>query len=781
MMLRRKMLRDLARHRGQALALALVFGLGVTAFVGIRGAYVGLAPSTAELYARLELPDVVTTVTFAPERVVAEVGALAGVAVAEGRIALDTTADEHPGVTVRVVSLPAPLQPQLGRVEVVRGAYLSGAAGELVVAEAAASYHGLEPGGTLRLKDARGADVDFEVVGVVRQPEHLTMIPAGGYMGMPRGYAVVFVPEASAMRLLGRSEGVTEVSIRLASGADVVGVERDLRDGLGGYRPSVTAGADVPSVRNVRSHLAMLASAAIVFPLLFLASGALGGFVLLSRLVRRERGLIGLLRASGYGRASIAGHYLGSTILMAGAGAALGVPSALPLSAFVRRIFAADLGMPPSGSAWNVEIALIGAAAAILSGALAGALPAWLASRLAPAEAMRPESPPSAARFRWLRIPSRTAASRRMLLRNLLRRPLRTLLTTVGVSAAVVLALAPTLILAETGAVAARVQAVRQYDLRVVPRVPQPATWLEEARAIPGVTRVEGLLEVPIDLVLDGMTLRTYALGLPDDGRLMSLALPPPGEALMARGLPGGASWVVLRGPVASVELGAAGSIDYPLGRPVVLRMADAHRLLAPPTVLTDLLSALFGVALPGIVEPVTAALVSVDAHARERVRGALAALPAVARVDDREVEREDLARIFGLTRSFIWVIATFGLILGLALLYNSVAVNALERRRELATLRVLGFAGGTVGGLFVAEVSIVALIGFAPGVPLAWWAARAAMADFPDFLPGGVGLDPIVVAAVGLGVAVTVLLATWPAVRELRRLDLAEVVRERE
>jgi putative ABC transport system permease protein len=152
-----------------------------------------------------------------------------------------------------------------------------------------------------------------------------------------------------------------------------------------------------------------------------------------------------------------------------------------------------------------------------------------------------------------------------------------------------------------------------------------------------------------------------------------------------------------------------------------------------------------------------------------------------VARVDDREVERDDLQRVFRLTRAFIGVIAGFAVLLGLALLYNTVVVNALERRRELATLRVLGFSDGAVGRLFVVEVFITAVVGFIPGVPLAWWIAGAAMVDFGDFLPSGVGLYPDVVGWVALGAGLTVLLAAWPVMRELRRLELAEVVRERE
>ena len=780
MMLRRKRWRDLWRRPGQSLALALVFGLGVAAFTGVRSAYVGLAPTTDALYDRLALPDLVARMAFAPEGVVAEVAALPDVATAEGRIALDTTAEGHPGVTVRVVSLPAPRQPNLGQVEVVSGRYLTGAAEELLVAEGAAGFHDLQPGATLRLRDAEGEPVTFQVVGIVRQPEHLSMIPPGGYMGMPKGYVVVFVPEAIAARLLGRSGGITELALALEPGAAEAGVREALRERLARYRVEVVSGAALPSVRNVRSHVAMLAGAALVFPLLFLTAGALGGFVLLSRLVRQERGLIGLLRASGYARAAVALHYLGYTVLLAGAGGALAAPAGLPIARLVREIFASDLGTPAGVGLWQADVALLGIAAALVSGAVAGVAPAYAAARLPPAEAMRPE-PPSGTVFAWLRLPARTTILLRMVLRNTVRRPLRTLLTALGVSLAVILGLAPALVLRETDQIITRVEAVRRYDLRAVPRLPQGEDWLVEIRAQPGVTRVEGLLEVPVDVTLGETTIRTFVVAPSDGSDLLALPLPAPGSALLARGLPEAPGSVRLRGPLGEVELTVAGRVDYPLGRPVLLAQADAQRLLQPPAALTEVLRTLFGAALPGLDAAVTSALLTVEPELVETARSDLAGRPEVARVDDREVEREDLRRVFGLTRAFILVIAGFAALLALALLFNTVQVNAAERRRELATLRVLGVDSGAVGRLFLLEVLAVTAVGLVPGVPLGWWVAGIAMRDFPDFVPAGIGFYPEVVAMVALAAVLTVLLASWPAVRELAHCDLAAVVRERD
>ncbi len=779
-MLARKLLRDLSRHPGQALALALVFTLGIAGFAGIRMAYEGLTPATESLYRRLGLADVLAEVVFAPQRVLSQVEALPGVSSVEGRIGLETVAAGHPGVTVRVISLPAPQEPKLGKVEIVRGRYLSGTANELLIAEGAARYHGLKLGDELSLKTDAGDMLTLSVVGIVRQPEQLSMIPPGGFMAMPRSYMAVFVSQASAIELLGRSGGMTEFVLELNPGAEA-SVMASLRELLGRYRVTLTRGQDLASVRNIRVHLEAIGGAALVFPIFFLLAGALGGFILLSRIVRQERGLIGLLRALGYSPAAIGLHYLGYTMLLATAGGLLGAPLGLPVARYIRQIFGADLGTPPGGNLWQPDLILLGIGFALLSGALAGAVPAWAAAHIPPAEAMRPEVPSQGRRFRWAQLAQIASVGIRMSLRNLLRYPLRTLLTAVGVTFAAGLALAPALVLKEMNRIETRVQAVRQYDFRAVPRLPQTEDWLSELAALPGVTRAEGLLELPLNINIAGEEIRTYALGLAQDSQLMALSPPAAGQALLAEGLPESQGKLSLRGPLNQLELTAGGRVNYPLARPVVLRLEDAQKLLELPAALTRFFQAVLGSSLGGFEAPVTAALLKVAENQRDEALAALSAQAEIARIDDREVEREDLERIFQLSRAFIGIIEVFALLLGLALLYNTVVVNALERRRELSTLRVLGFRAREVGGLFMLETMLTALLGLALGIPLGLRVAQASMGDFPDFLPGGISLHLDMVAWVVLGTIVTVLLASWPVIRDLKRLELAEVVRERE
>lgn len=776
-MLSRKLARALLRRPGQGLALVLVFALAAAAFTGIRGAYVGISAGTERAYRELGLPDLLARVTFAPRSAVGELEGLEGVAAVVPRIDVDTTAVGHPGVRVHVLSVPI-LTPTLGRVRVVRGRALSGRPGEALVAEAAAAPHGLGAGDAVVLRDGDGGARTLRIVGVARQPEHLSMIAPNGYMATPGSFLVLYLPEIEARDLLGRGGGATEFEIAVVPGANVAAVASRVKRALRTYGGSVTPASELDSVRNIRVHLEALAAAALVFPLFFLLAGAMGGYVLLGRLVREERGFIGLMRAQGIGAGAMAGHYLAYAATVALFGTALGLPIAVPLAGAVRAIFAADLGVPATGASIDSRLA-VGAALVTLASALAGAAaPALRVARLRPAEALRPAV---RAGPRWLPAGSGTGRSgvmARLVLRGGLRDPTRVVLTTLGVGMAVALAVAPALMLREMGRVEAGIADVRAYDLRVVPKGVEGEAWVAGLATMDGVIAAEPVLELPITLEGDGVSVDTYAVGLASGSRLLRLPVPPPGTALLARGLPAVGSRPTLVGPVGSVRLAYGGRVDYPLARPVIVSLGDAQRLVALPEGARRLLGRVLGPGLLG-VPPVSSALLRVAPGQAEEVARRISAMAGVVRVDTAEVEREDLRRILRLSRAFIGIVEVFALLLALSLSYTMVAVSAAERRAEFGALRMLGMRALEVGTMFAAEMALTAALGWAVGVPAGWGVARAALGGFPDFLPAGVPLDALTLAAAGMGAVIVAVAATTPTVWGLARANLSGVARE--
>src|SRR5690554_888778 len=82
----RKLLRDLWRIKGQAIAIGTVIGVGVLMLVMMTGLVTSLDETRKTYYERYRLADIFAPVTRAPNRLIADLAAIPGVSAAEGRV-----------------------------------------------------------------------------------------------------------------------------------------------------------------------------------------------------------------------------------------------------------------------------------------------------------------------------------------------------------------------------------------------------------------------------------------------------------------------------------------------------------------------------------------------------------------------------------------------------------------------------------------------------------------------------------------------------------------------
>ena len=117
------------------------------------------------------------------------------------------------------------------------------------------------------------------------------------------------------------------------------------------------------------------------------------------------------------------------------------------------------------------------------------------------------------------------------------------------------------------------------------------------------------------------------------------------------------------------------------------------------------------------------------DAETIDDAEGAIATrLPDGLRVQrpaqrGRQVEQMLAAFHFNLT-----ALSYIALVVGLFLVYNTVAVSVITRRREIGTLRALGATRGLMRRLFLGEAALLAMAGAGLGLPAGWLLAQAAV-----------------------------------------------------
>jgi putative ABC transport system permease protein len=237
------------------------------------------------------------------------------------------------------------------------------------------------------------AGTRFRVIGLVRQAQGA-------------GSADIYIPLGAAQRL-GRSPTGERLSRQvnvIYAAADSVAQVAVVQQEVSRLLPSATITSNSDQAKAVTGGLQSAASligrlGTWVAAAALIASFAVAGLLTVAAVTRRTREL-GTLRALGWTSRRITGQVIGESLAIGVAGTAIGQVAGLAGTALVNGLAPTLSAMaPPNGSgeaatvavrlAAHVSPAVIAAAAVLtVSGAaLAGALAAWRAARLQPADA----------------------------------------------------------------------------------------------------------------------------------------------------------------------------------------------------------------------------------------------------------------------------------------------------------------------------------------------------------------------------------------------------------
>ena len=723
--LHRKLWRELWGMRGQALAIAAVIVSGVSTLVMSLTALDSLEQTRDAYYRDYGFADVFASLKRAPLDLAGRIAALPGVDQAETRVVaaarLEVEGFAEP-VTGQIVSIPDHGHQRLNRLHLRAGRLPESArADEVVLHETFSEAHGLRPGDRITAI-INGRRQALAVVGVALSPEYVYQIAPGALLPDYQRYGVLWMahtPLATAYDLDG---AFNDVTLRLrpdAVEADVVTRLDDLLEPYGGT--GAIGRDDQLSHHFLREELRQLQTTATVFPLIFLGVAAFLLNVVVSRLIATQRDQIGILKAFGYGNPAIGWHYLQLVLLVALAGVAGGVALGIWFGKGLAGVYAAFYRFP--SLQFVLRPGVVGIALAVAGGAvLTGTLHAVRrATRLPPAEAMRPESPVAyratllerAGLQRLLSQPSR------MIARHIERRPVRSLLSVTGIALACGVMIVGNF---QQGAIDFMIDVQfglsQRDDLSVGFVEPVDTRSLAELRSLPGVSRVEGQRVAAVRLRFEHRSFRTAIQGIDPgstllrvlDDRLRPIEIPPDGLLLtdhlaaVIGVAPGDRVRVeVLEGRRVQRDVPVVAVTTQFVGVGATMDRAAMNRLLQEGDV-------------------VSGALLTVDRRDRQRVYDRLKEMPRVAGV---LVHESSIQAFFesmaGMVLYFSSIATLLGATIVFGVVYNTARIALSERSRELASLRVLGFRHDEIAYILLGELTVLTLA----GIPLGFLVGR--------------------------------------------------------
>ncbi|MFU8898053.1 MAG: ABC transporter permease [Roseinatronobacter sp.] len=716
----RKMLRDLRKIWAQVLAIALVLGCGVMVLVGAQATQATLIQTQAAYYERHRFADVFAGATRAPSDVVAAAALIPGVAQAEGRISFQAVLDIEgmaEPASGRILSLPA-AGPALNLPLLRRGRLPDpDRADEVALSEPFAEIHGLTPGSRLR-GVLNGQMRDLTVTGWVLSPEFIYTMPPGAMMPDDRRYGLLWMNAAAAAAAMDMSGAVNDIALRLTRDADeraVIAALDQLLDPYGGT--GAYGRARQVSHAFLDGELQQLGAMAAFMPPIFLIVAAFLVNMVLGRLIALERTQIGLLKALGYGRAEIAGHYLKLALLIGVIGVVVGWGFGWWIADAMIGLYGDFFRFPFIIRDWGTHALVVSAVLGLATAVLGGLRAVWSSLKLPPAEAMQPPAPPSFARGAADRVLGalHLRQTTMMIFRSILRWPGRAAITLFGVSASVGVLVMSYFIFDAVEQLGDSVfqQANRQQVTLMLAQA-QPDAAVQDALTLPGVLRAEGAFAMPVRAVNGHLSRLTAVQGHFPDVQLSRLV--------------DDAGRVVTPGPhgVVLPEM-LAHALDIRAGDTLRLEMLAAPRsvLHLPVTEVIRQgmgqeahISAAALFAAMDIAPQVNMIHLAVQSDRMADLNAAIKETPAVAGLSDwAEVRRQFDATLSENLLTMVGIYTVIGVLIAIGVVYNAARIQLSERSYELASLRVLGFSRAEVGYVLVGEMMLLTLL----AIPLGW------------------------------------------------------------
>jgi len=787
----RKLLRDLRRMWSQALTIALVVASGLGGFITCLSAVDSLALARDQFYARGHFADAFVTVKRAPLALAEVLRGVPGVAdvqvTVEQVVRVEMTGVADP-ILGQLIGVDLRQPPRMNQVTVGKGRALapagSGAARgdgaiEALVSEGFASVRGLRPGDELTAL-VNGKQRQLRIVGTALSPEFIF----AGLAGMPdmRGFGVFWVDREALAAAYDMQGAFNRVAVKLAPQASEPAVLDGLSRLLAPYGGRDARGReDQTSHAMLNNEIKEMHVMCTVLPAIFLAVAAFLLHVVLSRLVSTQREQIAALKALGYANAAIAGHYLKLVALIVAVGLVLGVALGDWLGTLLTRLYMEFFFFPVFEHHIAPWLILVGAC--VTGGtALLGTLSAVGATvRLAPAEAMRPPAPGLYRRTTLERLGvQRIPPALRMVLRNMERKPLRTLLTIGGTAAAVAIVIMGNFFRdAIDHIVDTTFHLSMRSDVNVWMAEPVDALARLQLERLPGVHLVEPTRSVAVRIQHGHRSERVGLQGVQQGAQLQRIfdvegrqsPVPATGLLLTDRladklGIRAGDTVLleVLEGRQRSLQVRVRGTVREMMGLNAYVQRDTLNRWLQEGDVASQ-----FAVAL----EPGTESRFLEATKELPRVAGAFSKATLLRNMQDVSARN---------VRIMSTILTLFAAVIAVGVVYNNARIALAERTWELASLRVLGFTRGEVSALLLGELAIGIVLALPLGMALGWGLVHLVV----TLLKNDQFLFPVVISASTYAVAGLCVVAAGAASalvvrRRIDRLDMVGALKTRE
>ncbi len=716
-----KMLRDIWNIKGQMLAITMVMAAGIAIFIIMFGVIDSLKLTKNTYYDRYQFADVFVSLKRAPESVKERINEIAGVSTVESRVVFGITLQikglQEPA-SGNIISLPDNRQPLINNLYLRSGRFLYPNEDNAILAdESFFQAHKLQLGDKIAVI-MNGHKRQLKVVGVVLSPEYVYSIAPGALMPDSKRYGVFWMSRHSLEAAVNMKGAFNDLLIKTERNANLASIKDQLDQILKPYGGLISYARD-EQISNffVENELKQLEALGFLAPAIFLGVAAFLINVVMSRQIATQREQIGMLKAVGYSDWEISLHYLKMVLVITFFGSLIGLFLGAWMGAGMTQMYTEFFHFPILKYSFSAEVMIFAVLFCIVAAVLGTIFAIQSAAKLPPAEAMHPESP-TEFRVSFLErmgVHRHLSFLSRIVLRQVERRPIRALFSTLGMAFALAI-LIFSFFMEDSMSYLMDVQydITQREDINVTFTEPRPYRALEEIKVLPGVLKVEPVRTVPVYFQFKHYKKRSTIVGLVSDAdlrRVVDKNLKP--VVLPEKGL-------VMNSKLADILHVAVGDIID-----VEVLEEKRPKLQIPVTAITKEY-----IGMGAFMEirqlnnrldespKITGASIMVDSVSSAVLYKKIKEIPMIIGLNITSVLRKIFEDIMAENLlKMVNINILFASFISFGVIYNTARIALSERGRELASLRVLGLTRREVAYILFGELGLVTLASIPFGI----------------------------------------------------------------
>ena len=777
------LVRMIVRSKGQFLAVLTIIIIGIATYTAMSMTSVNMSNTVDTYYKENRFADLFLQTSPVPAQEADQLKKIPGIAAADGRIVMDVpflTDDQNERVNLRLITVTGE-RDEINQNTILKGRALNGDREALLI-EQFANARGIHVGDRIKIQ-ARGAQYTFDVAGIAANPEYIYLMENNqSIMPDEKNFGVCYITEKMGRQISGLEGSCNEVVIRYDSGMEreedqlIDDVEKQLnRYGI----KSIIKREDQYSNSIIHQELTQLNKMADSIPILFLLVAGLILMMILSRMVKKDRIKIGVLKAIGYSNGQVLLHYVKYAVTAGVIGGIIGSVLGMALAGGMTRMYLDYFHIPLLRINFYYSYLGFAVLLSIAFCSLSGVIGARGVMKIAPADAMRNEAPKPGKRILLERVPffwKRLSFSNKMIGKNIFRNKKRTVFVLIGVT------LTYSMMLFTTSMPDVMNQMMNEHfvkfqkmDYNISFQKPVYKSTMNDLKHLIKVKYMEGKLEYPFELTNGNHTQSVSVIGIPEDTKFYSfedqkgnpVAVPQEG-VLLSENLAN--SLKVRKGDVIQVKsylperedvvLPVQGIIKQTLGMNAYMNLDTMGEKLLEKNLINGVYAD------------------SDDPNINEELLHASNIATIMSIADTRAVFDQYMTMMV-LSIGFMVV---FSGILGFSIVYNATIISVGEREMEFSSLRVLGFSNREIFFMVIRENNIIMLAGILLGIPVGDLMAKYSSTAFSTDLYS-IDMSPTFFAGVmavvyTVGFIVIAQLATY---RRIRKLDFLQALKNRE